>query len=43
MRFFYINFFIIIMYMTQLQSYLLQKINEPDCPLHFIELYHALF
>ena len=29
--------------MTQLERFLLEKINEPDCPVHYIEIYHSLF
>lgn len=29
--------------MNQLERFLLAKINEPGCPIHFIEIYHQLF
>ena len=29
--------------MTQLERFLLGKINEPGCPVHYIQIYHALF
>lgn len=29
--------------MTHLEFFLYRKIQEPDCPAHFIEIYHQLF
>ena len=29
--------------MTQLERFLLEKIQDPNCPVHYIMLYHDLF
>ena len=29
--------------MSQLERWLLERIHEPGCPVHYIQIYHELF